>query len=316
MMTGAASFLLYRPARAFALAALLQGVCLPGAYASEDFIWLEGERPAADAAADAASGAALGPVRDYPVDGAPVAGQPLGGAPRYMDQAGGAHDAQAAEPSVDRSPVARTRQAGGVNPDHRAFAGEQWGLHGPALSSRAGKDVLTPEQMMRGEHPQDDGVIEGIVDRPIPELIRRGGETAGSAAGYTHPDAIRRVNTLEDRRIPPHMVYARVDPETAPLWTQKNGVPSDDLPGEWVITEGQYLSDLLRRWSEAAGWDLVWRTQADFLIESNVSMHATFPEAVGKVVESFRNASPAISADFFFDNKVVVVRSSAEFDSR
>jgi hypothetical protein len=166
----------------------------------------------------------------------------------------------------------------------------------------------------RGYMAGDDGILRGIQDNPCVEIYRRGGETPESAAGWLHPHDIRRVNTLEDRRIPVHQV-GRYDPSGESLWYTTPDQPFSDAAGAWDVREGELLSQMLRRWGAEAGWTVVYQSQADFILQANVTIRGTFPEAAGEVVASFANANPPITADFFTGNRVIVVRSSTEFDS-
>lgn len=167
----------------------------------------------------------------------------------------------------------------------------------------------------RGYMAGDDGVLRGIQDNPCVEIYRRGGETPESAAGWLHPHDIRRVNTLEDRRIPIHSV-GRFDPNGESLWYTNPAQPYADPAKSWDVREGELLSQLMRRWGAESGWTVVYQSPADFILQANVTVRGTFPEAAGEVIESFADAKPPLRAEFYTGNRVIVIKSAEEFDQR
>lgn len=186
--------------------------------------------------------------------------------------------------------------------------------NGPMLSADAGRQGNAYDSR-RGYMAGDDGVLRGIQDNPCAEIYRRGGETPESAAGWLHPHDIRRVNTLEDRRIPIQTV-GRYSAGNDDVWYTDPANPFADAPREWDVREGETLSTLLRRWGAEAGFTIVYETPNDYILQANVVLRGTFPEAAGEVIESFANAQPPIAADFYIGNRVLVVRPSGDFDGR
>jgi hypothetical protein len=172
-----------------------------------------------------------------------------------------------------------------------------------------------PEMRRRGEMAGDDGVLEAIQDDPCAVIYRRGGPNAASLNEYTHPDDIRRVNTLEDRQIPVHEV-GRYAPEGSSLWHRDPNNPFVDASRKWRVERGVMLSQMLTAWGEEAGFNVVWRSAHDYVVQTDVVINGTFPEAAGQVIESFANANPPIAGDFYLSNRVLVVDTSAEFDGR
>lgn len=186
--------------------------------------------------------------------------------------------------------------------------------NGPMLSGHAGHQGHSYDSR-RGYMAGDDGVLRGIQDNPCVEIYRRGGETPESAAGWLHPHDIRRVNTLEDRRIPIHSV-GRYTANAEDLWYADPANPYVDAAREWDVREGETLSTLLRRWGAEAGYTIVYQSPHDYINVANVVIRGTFPEAAGEVIESFANAKPPIKADWNLGNRVVVIEASNDFDGR
>ena len=186
--------------------------------------------------------------------------------------------------------------------------------NGPMPSAHAGHQGHAYDSR-RGYMAGDDGVLRGIQDNPCVEIYRRGGETAESAAGWLHPHDIRRVNTLEDRRIPVHTVGSYTTGGEG-VWYADPANPYVDAPRAWDVREGETLSTLLRRWGAEAGYTVVYESPNDYILQANVVIRGTFPEAAGEVIESFANADPPIAADLVLGNRVLVVRPASDFDGR
>ena len=186
--------------------------------------------------------------------------------------------------------------------------------NGPMLNGHPGYQAHSYDSR-RGYMAGDDGVLRGIQDNPCVEIYRRGGETPESAAGWSHPHDIRRVNTLEDRRIPIHSV-GRYAANPGELWYADPANPYVDAAREWDAREGETLSTLLRRWGAEAGYTIVYQSPTDYIVEANVVIRGTFPEAAGEVIASYKNASPAIRAEWNIGNRTVVILPANDFDGR
>jgi len=259
------------------------------------FYWTETEEPKAPSGhrADDPAAKPKEPVRNpmlesYPVADAPKHAAPEASKPRYLD-----NDCYPAEnmPQVGLITTSETDDGDG--------------------------DPRSAELRRRGEMARDDGVLESIQDTPCSYIHRRGGETADSAREYTHPDDIRRVNVLEDRRIPVHEVgrYAPGGGDSD-LWQRDPGNPYIDSSKAWSVRKGLMVSEVLIAWGEEAGYDVIWQAPHDFVVRADVTIRGTFPEAAGEVLESFANANPPLSGEFYMANRVLVVDSASAFDAR
>jgi hypothetical protein len=186
--------------------------------------------------------------------------------------------------------------------------------YGPMMDNHPGYAGAAYDER-RGYMSGDDGILRGIQDNPCVEIYRRGGETPESAAGWLHPHDIRRVNTLEDRRIPIHTV-GRYDASGENLWYSDPSQPFAEAAQEWDVREGELLSQLMRRWGAESGWTVVFQSTDDFIIEANVTIRGTFPEAAGEVMKSFSNSEPPLDADFKTGNRVIIIKNANDFDAR
>lgn len=253
----------------------------------EPFFWTDaGTAPEEVPAASADQSPANPMMRDYPVEDSPQHHVPAAGKSAYFE---------------DDCEMGSNSPRGGVGGA---------GLAGPERSGD-----MTPQMHRRGETTGDDGVLEAIQDDPCAKIWRRGGPTTASEEEYTDPSDIRRANTLEDRRIPVHDV-GRYSAENSDIWYRDPGNPFVDAPRSWDIERGTMLSHLLTGWGEEAGFNVVWRSPHDYVVQTDVTIRGTFPEAAGQVLESFANANPPIAADFYLANRTLVVNSASEFDAR
>ena len=184
----------------------------------------------------------------------------------------------------------------------------------PKPAADQGK-TTDPEMKRRGVMAGDDGVLEAIQDNPCARIYRRGGPNNASVNEYTDPRDIRRANSLEDRRIPVHEV-GRYAPKGSGLWYRDQNNPYIDPARSWDVKRGTMLSHLLTEWGKTAGYNVVWRSKDDFVIQTDVVIRGTFPEAAGQVLEAFADANPPISGDFYTSSHTLVVNSANEFDGR
>ena len=67
------------------------------------------------------------------------------------------------------------------------------------------------------------------------------------------------------------------------------------------------LRTVMQRWSQAAGWQLVWELPVDFAIEARADVSGDFEDAVAKVVKSMENSDMPMKAVFYRGNKVLRV---------
>lgn len=269
---------------------------LAGVYTKDkgdEFFWTdEVEKPAGEMAVEAKDPKSNPPVanpllKDYPLEDAPQNDIPHAGEARYVEDDCVVHANM---------------------PKKTEFSNR--GIH----DSTGGRSV-SPEERRSGEMAGDDGVLEVIQETPCTVMKRRGGDDAESAQEYTHPDDIRRANTFEERRIPIHEV-GRYAPEGSSLWHRNPDDPYIDASKTWTVKKGAMLSEVLTAWGEDAGFNVVWSSSYDYIVQADVKIRGTFPEAAGQVIESYANANPPISADFHLANRVLVVDLASEIDGR
>lgn len=82
-------------------------------------------------------------------------------------------------------------------------------------------------------------------------------------------------------------------------------------PFAWSARPGQSLEEVLRQWTDQAGWSLVYNTRISFIIESTIGLNGSFEEAVRTLIDGIE-ARPAPRAVLYHGNKTVVVATGFE----
>ena len=92
-------------------------------------------------------------------------------------------------------------------------------------------------------------------------------------------------------------------------WNEYPGQEADGASGvaEWVVQPGDDLSAVLADWSEKTGWRLVWESEYIYKLTSAAKFRGDFVTATTELLRSMQDARPAITAQFYQGNKVLVV---------
>ena len=74
------------------------------------------------------------------------------------------------------------------------------------------------------------------------------------------------------------------------------------------IRPGETLRAVLTRWTQDAGWQLVWQSSKDYKIEAGVTFPrgTTMQEALRETIHSIWKANPTIRVDLYRNNVLVV----------
>lgn len=80
--------------------------------------------------------------------------------------------------------------------------------------------------------------------------------------------------------------------------------------GQYVVAPGYMLRTTLTKWSEAAGWHLVWKSDFDYAITTGATFSGDFVGASKQLLTAMKDARPTITADFFTGNKTVVISNN------
>lgn len=78
---------------------------------------------------------------------------------------------------------------------------------------------------------------------------------------------------------------------------------------DWVAEEGQTLKGLLTKWSDEAGWRLVWNTNRNYVLNAGAMFRGRFADVSSALIRAFARARPAPIATFYKGNRVLVVET-------
>ena len=148
------------------------------------------------------------------------------------------------------------------------------------------------------------------------------GETAAAVTRSTLPDGALQL----DVRLPlPSALPPAASPrvEIIDVAPSEQDVPIAPLPGtllevvrdeigEWSLRRGETLRDALTRWSEAAGYTLVWQADVDFAIEADLGYPrgTKFRDAIRRTMQAFwRTPTPLVA--HLYSNNVLVIAGRA-----
>lgn len=78
--------------------------------------------------------------------------------------------------------------------------------------------------------------------------------------------------------------------------------------GVWAVMAGSSLKATLERWSEVAGWTLVWDNRSDFQLRASATFQGGFEESVGALIDGIYLTNPGFSATLYRGNRVLHVQ--------
>ena len=80
----------------------------------------------------------------------------------------------------------------------------------------------------------------------------------------------------------------------------------EEVAASWEIQQiDKTLSTVLARWSQKAGWQLVWDAERDFPIESNIVLDGTFVMVVQTVMDSLNETDYPLQASMNPGTRVI-----------
>ncbi len=104
----------------------------------------------------------------------------------------------------------------------------------------------------------------------------------------------------------PHPVEPKV--ETAPIDSSDNINSSTGAKSKiWHLQASKTLRENLENWVQLNNWSLEWRSRHDYAITHSSTFHGTMIDAVGSLLEHYREAPVPLVAKFFNGNSVLVI---------
>ena len=85
-----------------------------------------------------------------------------------------------------------------------------------------------------------------------------------------------------------------------------------DQVRSWVVANRQTLREVLQKWCDKEGWDLVWTTAREYPIEASAVFKGRFVDVASALVRNFGRATPVPYAKFYKGNRVLVISTNEE----
>jgi hypothetical protein len=81
--------------------------------------------------------------------------------------------------------------------------------------------------------------------------------------------------------------------------------PEEDSASWQIVQNDRTLSTVLARWSQKAGWQLVWDAERDFPIENHIVLEGTFVMVVQTVMDSLSETDYPLQASMNPSTRVI-----------
>lgn len=95
--------------------------------------------------------------------------------------------------------------------------------------------------------------------------------------------------------------------KAAPQNTQSEEVPRK-LEQVWTAHQGETLRQSLGRWSEKAGFRLVWDTRINYSMVANVSFEGSYITSASKLIEAYEESTSPLTVDFYPKQSLTLVK--------
>ncbi|WP_129949899.1 TcpQ domain-containing protein [Escherichia coli] len=85
-------------------------------------------------------------------------------------------------------------------------------------------------------------------------------------------------------------------------------------PLNWSVDKNQDLLNILNKWGQTAGWDIVWKSDYSYRILTAASFNnIDFVTAVHRLFESMGEVNPRLYIKFYMGNRVVMISNKNDF---
>lgn len=82
----------------------------------------------------------------------------------------------------------------------------------------------------------------------------------------------------------------------------------------WSVDRNQDLLNILNKWGQSAGWDIVWKSDYSYRILTAASFsNVDFVTAVQRLFESMGEVKPKLYIKFYMGNKVLMISDKSDF---
>ncbi len=76
----------------------------------------------------------------------------------------------------------------------------------------------------------------------------------------------------------------------------------------WKLDKGDTLHATLQRWSDMAGWQLVWEPEKDYRVDAHSSYVGGYQQAVENLIDDLSHSGLPLGADLYNGNRVLRIR--------
>ncbi|MBR4927819.1 MAG: toxin co-regulated pilus biosynthesis Q family protein [Alphaproteobacteria bacterium] len=174
--------------------------------------------------------------------------------------------------------------------------------------------VVKPEpQPTLTETVIEKTIIEETVaeDPNADEIIAEEPNTDAPITNESVEEETPMVQTIETKTVETTQIIE--EEKTISTLTSDNSLTAKVAYGEkchdWEANAGDTLRTLLMKWSEKAGWTVIWKLDRDYHLEAGVIFRGTYTEVSGALIRSFARATPAPIGTFYKGNRVLVINT-------
>ncbi|MCV6599884.1 MAG: TcpQ domain-containing protein [Alphaproteobacteria bacterium] len=79
---------------------------------------------------------------------------------------------------------------------------------------------------------------------------------------------------------------------------------------KWEVKKGYTLQETIKSWGDKAEWNVVWESDRDFNIQSEIVFSGSFVDAASELITAFEKADPPVVGTFYKNNTLVIETTS------
>jgi hypothetical protein len=79
---------------------------------------------------------------------------------------------------------------------------------------------------------------------------------------------------------------------------------------KWEVKKGYTLQETIKSWGDKAEWNVVWESDRDFNIQSEITFKGSFVDAASELIMAFEKADPPVVGTFYKNNTLVIETTS------
>jgi Toxin co-regulated pilus biosynthesis protein Q len=132
----------------------------------------------------------------------------------------------------------------------------------------------------------------------VPSAWMRGQDTQHPAQDHA-PVPLRPLDEADIDAVPPVAEALPVPPAAEQPVSLVRSVaadtpaaPSKPADAQWTAQRGRMLRDVLKQWSDKAGFELYWSIDYDYKLKNDIALPGTYEAAVGALLDQFKSAQP------------------------